>query len=159
GPDGLSATSLDALNRVTTYTRDPAGRVQASQLPASRVVGFGYDRNGNLTSFTPPGQPAHQLDYGPRDEEVLYSPPTVISPPASPIGTRSTGYGYDLDGDLTGISHPDGTTVLTRYDFAGRIDAIQTSRTTIQTQYSPDAGQLVGLIDALASGPNPTASS
>jgi RHS repeat-associated protein len=159
GSDGLPATSTDALNRLTTYTRDLAGRVRTSQLPGSRMVAFDYDQNGNLTSLTPPGEPAHQLTYGPRDEETLYTPPAVTSPPASPIGTRSTGYGYDLDGALTGVFDPDGTTVSTTYDSAGRLDTIQTSRTTVQMQYSPDAGQLVGMTDALASGPNPTASS
>jgi RHS repeat-associated protein len=159
GSDGLAATSTDALNRVTAYTRDPAGRVRTSQLPGSRVVAFVYDQNGNLTSLSPPGQPAHLLTYGPQDEETQYVPPVVISPPASPIGTRSTGYGYDLDGALTAVSGPDGTNIVTSYDPAGRLKTVQTSRTTVQMQYSPDAGQLVGMVDALASGPNPSTSS
>ena len=159
GTDGLPLNSIDALNRTTAYTRDPAGRIRTSQLPASRTVGFGYDQGGNLSSLTPPARSPHQFSYGPRDEETLYTPPAVTSPPASSIGTRNTGYGYDLDGALTGVSHPDGTSVVTTYDPAGRLDTIQTARTTVRMQYSPDAGQLVAVTDALATGPNPTASS
>ena len=159
GSDGFPITSTDTLNRSTTYTRDAAGRVRTSLLPESRTITFGYDLNGNLALLTPPGDPVHQLGYGPRDELTFYRPPIVTTPPASPIGARTTGYAYNLDGASTGVSLPDGQTILTSFDSAGRLDTIQTARTSVQMHYSADAGQLEAITDALAVGPNPTASS
>ena len=158
GADGLPATSTDALSRVTTYLRDLVGRVKVAQLPASREVDFDYDLNGNASSVTPPGQPAHGFTFSPRDDVASYVPPAVSSPPASPIGTRSTAYGYDLDGALTGVSLPDSTSITPTYDAYGRLDTVQTARTIVQMHYSPDAGQLTSITDALASGATPTAS-
>jgi RHS repeat-associated protein len=159
GPDGLPASSSDALNRTTLVTRDPAGRVTTSQQPDSALVSLEYDRNGNLASLTPPDRARHQMAYGALDEETLYTPPNVTSPPASAIGTRSTAYAVNLDGAPISVVYPDSTSAATGYDSAGRLEAIVTSRTRLQMQYSPDAGQLIGVADALASGASPTASS
>src|SRR5262249_18031302 len=159
GTDGRPATSTDALNRTTTYTRDAIGRVKTAQLPASRMVAFTYDPNGNLSTLTPPGQPTHQFGYTLEDIVNVYTPPTVTSPPASPIGTQSTSSGYNLDGNLTGVTLPDSRTIVPTYDAFGRLDTVQTARTTVRMHYAADTGQLVSITDALASGTSPTGAS
>lgn len=35
------------------------------------------DANGNVTPFTPPGRPAHNFTFDPRDLETYYNPPDV----------------------------------------------------------------------------------
>jgi len=123
------------------------------------MVAFTYDPNGNLSTLTPPGQPTHQFGYTLEDIVNVYTPPTVTSPPASPIGTQSTSYGYNLDGDLTGVTLPDSRTIVPTYDAFGRLDTVQTARTTVRMHYAADTGQLVSITDALASGTSPTGAS
>lgn len=53
----------DPLERVTTYTLDAADRLTALALPGTRTVRFAHDRDGLLTSLTPPGRPAHTFGY------------------------------------------------------------------------------------------------
>jgi len=54
----------DALGRRTTFDAyDDAGRVKQETLPGNRGISFDYDENGNLTSLTPPGKPAHLFEY------------------------------------------------------------------------------------------------
>ena len=158
GADGFPSSSADALGRETRYFRDAVGRLQSSQLPGARTIAFSHDRNGNLSSITPPGGSAHRFDYDPTDAVTLYTPPAVTSPPAPTLGARTTGYSFDLDGASKAISFPDGRMLVTTYDAFGRIDAIETDRTSVRMHYSPDAGQLSAITDALAGGAAPSAS-
>jgi YD repeat-containing protein len=44
-------------------------------LPYSREILYNYDANGNLTSITPPGKPAHNFSHTPVDLTDDYTPP------------------------------------------------------------------------------------
>ena len=105
----------DSLGRVTSVTgRDPVGRVTAEQLPGARNVAFSYDLSSNLASLTPPGKPAHQFDYTPRDLVSTYEPPDLH------LAARNTTYAYDFDRDLLRYGAP-GEPVQYAYDTAGRL--------------------------------------
>ena len=54
-----------------------------------RVVQYAYDANGNLTSLTPPGRPAHAFTHTPVDLMASYIPPNVGA------GTNQTLYAYN----------------------------------------------------------------
>ena len=93
-----------------------------------------YDPNGNTTSITPPGQPAHTMDYTGLDFESKYTPPAV--PGASGIveslfnvdrqlvetrrGEGSILYGYDAFGRRASTVDPL-FTALFGYDAADRL--------------------------------------
>ena len=130
----------DALLRTTTLSRDLAGRVTQQILPDTSVVGFGYDRNSNMSSLTPPGKPTHGMDYTPVDLLSSYAPPVV-----SGSGANNTGYIYDLDRMLQDVFRPDGLTVHRSYDSAGRLSTITLPTGLISYTYSPTTGKLVGL--------------
>jgi RHS repeat-associated protein len=84
------------------YTYDLASRVIQETLPDNRVINYSYDANGNVTSITPPGRPAHDFDYTPVDLTKDYMPPDIGT------ATRDTNYNYDLDRRLTSVTRPVG---------------------------------------------------
>jgi YD repeat-containing protein len=87
-------------------------------LPDLRTIGYTYDGNGNVTSITPPGRPAHAFSYTPVDLESDYNPPTVGFTP------RDTQYTYNLDRQLTLVTRPDGQTLSLGYDSGGRLSTL-----------------------------------
>jgi YD repeat-containing protein len=94
---GLLVDVEDPLARHTTIDAyDLAARPTQETLPGGRVVGFGWDANGNLTSLTPPGRPAHTFEHTAVDLESEYEPPAVAPSPPWPTATT-------WDGDRRGL--------------------------------------------------------
>ncbi len=137
----------DPASRTTSFDAyDDAGRALQMTLPGGRVVAFDYDANGNLTSLSPPGRPAHVFRYTPVDLESEYEPPAVTGIP----DTRTL-YEYDLDRSLTLVTRPDGKTVDLDYEPAtGRLETVTIAagayaygyHTTTDPQTGEAAGQL-----------------
>jgi RHS repeat-associated protein len=101
-------------------------------------VGLPYDANGNVTTITPPGRPAHTFSYTPVDLEQTYDPPDV----GLPIDT--TQYSYNLDRQLTLVTRPDGQTLQLGYEpTGGRLSTLTLpgSQVTSYT-YSATTGNL-----------------
>jgi YD repeat-containing protein len=71
--------------------RDAAGRVTTTTRPDTEQIGQGYDANGNLTSVTPPGKPAHALGYSDVNLLADYLPPNAGFSP------RNTQWAYNGD--------------------------------------------------------------
>ena len=119
---GYLQTITDPLTQVTTFERDPMGRVTATTLladpqdvpPVNSTLGLGYDGLGNMTKVTPPGHAAandHTLSYTPRNLLDIYTPP-----PAANTGKRFTKFVHNWDRQLTKIERPDGVDVILEYD-------------------------------------------
>jgi len=77
------------------------------------AVALPYDANGNVTSITPPGRPAHTFAYTPVDLESDYSPPAAGFTP------KATSYSYNLDRQLTLVTRPDGQMLQLAYEPTG----------------------------------------
>ncbi|MBI4814610.1 MAG: RHS repeat protein, partial [Deltaproteobacteria bacterium] len=56
---GRLQTVTDPLGRVVGLSYDAADRVLTQTRPDGEVTSFSYDNNGNLSSLSPPGRPAH----------------------------------------------------------------------------------------------------
>jgi RHS repeat-associated protein len=142
---GFVRTVTDPLSRTTTMLRDGAGRVVEQTLPGNRTVSFGYDASGNLTALAPPSRPAHGFAYTSIDQVQSYDPPTVAG-----SGSTSTGYSYDLDGELYGVLFPDAETLTATWERdandrpTGRLASVTTGYGTTSLAYDP--GGLVGTI-------------
>ena len=82
--------------------------------PTGQAISYSYDENGNLTSITPPGQPAHEFGYDNRNLGTSYNAPQV--------GTedRTTSNEYDLDRLPTSLTLPGGGKIEYGYDEGGR---------------------------------------
>lgn len=124
---------------------DAAGRPTQATLPGGRVVGFGWDGNGNLTSLTPPDRPAHLFRYTPADLEHEYEPPEAAAGEA-----RITTTTWDGDRRVDLVSRPDGSTIDPAYDAASRLDLVTLTTPSLPTHtldpaYDPATGQLASL--------------
>jgi YD repeat-containing protein len=101
-PDGYLDSVTDALLQTTVFTPDAVGRVLSELRPDAHEILRGYDAAGNLTAVTPPERPMHELGYTDIDLLELYDPPDL------PTGPTPTSWGYDLDGQLDGVTRPGG---------------------------------------------------
>jgi RHS repeat-associated protein len=110
-------------------------------LPDTRQIGYLYDANGNVTSITPPGRPAHGFAYTPVDLEQSYDPPNVGLP------TDTTQYTYNLDRQLTLVTRPDGQTLQLGYEpTGGRLSTLTLPGSqTISYAYHPSTGNLASI--------------
>ena len=102
------------------------------------AMGFSYDANGNVTSITPPGKPAHTFAYTPVDLEQDYVPPDLGFSP------RNTQYTYNLDRQLTLVTRPDGQTLQLGYEpTGGRLSTLTLPGSqTITYAYHPSTGNV-----------------
>ena len=137
---GYLESITDPLNRVVRFERDEAGRVTTQILPDLREIGITYDGNGNVTSVTPPTRPAHGFDY------TLYDQLETYTPPPAGFTPRATTYAYNLDGQVTSITRPDGQQIFPTYEASGRLDYVTIPGGTIDTGY--DAAGRVSAISA-----------
>ncbi len=135
GSDGLLSSTTDPLNLTTSFIRDSAGRVVSTALPDGRVITYSYDANGNLVALTPPGKSPHDFAWTSVNLMSSYLPPAAN-------GGGPTTFGYNLDRDLTNVTHPDGQTINFSYDSAGRLISTTTPTGVIRYGYDPLSGNL-----------------
>ncbi len=83
---------------------------------AGRVVGYGYDPAGRITSLSYPGGQDVTRSY-----DDLGRLTSTVDPQAGTIG-----YTWDVDSNLTGITAPNGVTTTRAFDVAGRLTGIDT---------------------------------
>ncbi len=107
---GFLSRIKDAADQITRLRYDLAGRLTKQILPDNRQINYSYDKNGNLTSLTPPGREAHQFVYYDTELVNTYTPPAL-----SGILNPSTTYTYDKDKLLKSIVKPSGAQIT--YDY------------------------------------------
>ena len=135
--DGRLATMQDPLDRTTQYFADLADRVTRKVMPGGHEILYEYDRNGNLVSATPSGQPAHRFQYTATNVLASYQPPALDG------GTWSTSYTTNSNKDVTRILRPDGLELTFAYDTAGRITELTLPGGQIAYAYQPATGNPV----------------
>lgn len=151
GEDGLISSCVDALNRTNRFVHDAAGRLVRQIAPDGREGSFAYDLAGNLTGFTPAGRPAHTFAYDGRNLLTSYSPPALP-------GTGPTKYLYNEDRQPIRVERPDGHTIDTLYDTAGRVTMISNTVPelgvvrTLSLVYHPANGLLTRLTNNEGAG-------
>ncbi len=134
----------DPLGRVAKFAYEPAGRISAQTLTDGQTVQYGYDDKGNLTSLSPPGQPAHVFSYTSVDLLSEYLPPDIGA------GDTPTRYAYGPDRELTRVTRPDGLTLELNYDNGGscrcgKLTSIVQPRGTNDFQYDSVTGNLTNV--------------
>ena len=112
-------------------------------LPDQRVIGFDYDKNGNVTEITPPRKPTHTFTYTSLDQQEVYVPPVLAE-----VVEPQTRYEYNLDKQLTYIHRPDGKLIEFVYDeVKKRLNTIKLPTGEQVYGYKPDTGQLASITD------------
>ncbi len=107
---GYFSRMRDAALRELTLVKDASGRTTTQRLPDLREIGFRYDVASNVVGITPPGRDEHGFAYNAVQRLTNYTPPALPSP-----GTVATGYGYNLDRQLTSVARPDGDSIALTY--------------------------------------------
>jgi RHS repeat-associated protein len=146
-----------ATDRTLTFTPDSSGNVATITTPSSATASFGYDSAGRLSSaivpggqqitetyfadgsvrsITPAGQPAHTFTYTPTGLVQTYTPPNVGT------GPTTVTYSYNLGGQLTEITRPDGAQLTMGYDNAGRLQTITLPNGQYTYAYDPNTENL-----------------
>ncbi len=134
---GYPATLTDALNNVTAFDYDGAGRVTRQVLPDNREINYAYDANGNLTSITPPGRPPHVYSFTPVNLVQNYTPPTAG------LGNPQTLYQYNKDKQLTKVTRPDLQELIFTYGAtSGKLTGLSLPTGDYGYQYAPATGKL-----------------
>ncbi len=96
------------------------GWVTDVDLPgAEGVIHVEYDQRGNITSFAPPGRPAHTFTVTQRDLPLTSTPPVG--------GPRVTGTTYTDDGMLETLTLSDGTSLGLTYSADGVLHTMDAS--------------------------------
>jgi YD repeat-containing protein len=111
------------------------------------VLGASFDANGNTTTLTPPGKPAHAFSYTPVDLEAQYTPPALAG-----INDPSSRFAYNRDKDLTGVSLPDGSSLALAYEAgSGRLLSVTPSAgagNAVRYGYAAGTSQLSSVSNA-----------
>ena len=168
--------AVNALTERLTYTYDPlSGQKSSDQSSAfeggawvvKRSENYTYDAMGLLAGLVHPDGSSTAYTHGPdgslatvRDENHASPNTTYAYDPAgrlvtvtqtlavAPSGHIATSYGYDIQGNLTSVTDPNGNVTSYVYDDFGRMLS-QTSPVTGTTSYRYDlAGNLVSTTDA-----------
>jgi RHS repeat-associated protein len=152
--NGYLESVINALGQTTLFSRDARGRAVIEQYPDGANSQFGWDANDNFLSLLPPERPEHVQTYSLMDELETSVPPIVPG-----MSDSSSSYQYNLEGQVTSETRPDGSVVTMSYDSAGRPESISLPTGLVTYAYYPSTscsgcapGQLM-----LLSGPSDVA--
>src|SRR5207237_912508 len=124
------------LTRTTVYTHDLAGNLTALTDAQNRQTSYAYDPANELTgityaltstpnvtfTYTADGQRATRSD-GTGTTSYTYDALKRLTRTVDGAG-HAVGYGYDLAGNLTTLTYPDGAQVTRTYDAADRLATV-----------------------------------
>lgn len=140
---GYLQTITNARSETTSFTYDLAGRI-ASKTSGGKTVSFTYDANGNVTSITTPAGISHAYEFNLQNLISKYLPPSV-----SGVTPKDTTYSYNLDGQLTQISKPNGQYATFSYGTgSGLLNTISTLEGTYTRIYSSTIPDLLTSIQS-----------
>ncbi|MCW6006390.1 DNRLRE domain-containing protein [Micromonospora sp. CPCC 205371] len=144
---GNPRVTIDALDRRTTRTYDPYGRVLTETLPqiADRpsTTTYQYDRNGEVVSTTDPTGATRLATYDELGRTVTTSAVERLPQPSYFI----TRYAYDDAGNPVSVTTPAGHTTTTTFNAAGEPVTV-TDPTSKVTSYRYDlAGRQTHVTD------------
>ena len=143
-------SSTDPLGRTTRYAYDAAGNPTTATDALGRTTSFAVDAANELTTITySDGRtPKVTLTYDRDGRRVGMSDGTGASSYSYDAASQLTqsingagakvGYGYDLNGNPTSLTYPDGSAVTRTFDATGRL-ATLTDWAGRQTKFSYDA--------------------
>ena len=133
------ASVTDPLGFTTRLTHDSLGRVLSVQDAAGRVA-LTYDTARHIRSLTPAGGSAHRFTYSTGGLLTADQAPSVPG-----VGSSTTSYRYNADQQLTTMVRPDGDSVVSSYDTAGRPARIEHADGTTSFSYGVRNGLLASV--------------
>ena len=141
---GYLESVSDALGRSVGYEYDEVGRLTTYTLLNGRQVHYTYDDDGNRTSISPPGQPAHSFAFDKMGLLLEYTPPNTGT--GAP---KKTQIFYNADAQLANVVRPDGQVIDFDYDAAGRMSAQNLPGGQGEVRYTYD--EITGMLKSIES--------
>lgn len=140
------ACSTWVVRRTDSFGYDAAGRLTSITHPDATTVGYAYDTRGNLASVKDErhAAPNTLYTYDALNRLTAVTQKRTLVPGSDVV----TGYVYDAQDDLTGVTDPNGNVTTNVFDDFGRMQK-QVSPVTGTTTYAFDAaGNLLTSVDA-----------
>jgi RHS repeat-associated protein len=124
GRIGIITETLGGSTNVFSYTYDLAGRLAAVSMNGAGLATYSYDSNGNRLNYTGPGGPLAGT-YDAQDRLTQYGTTTYTYTPNGELLTitkagQTTTYAYDVFGNLTAVTLPNGTAITYLVDGQNR---------------------------------------
>lgn len=149
------ASSIDPLGRTTSYVYDGAGNLTSKTDPDGRTTTYSYNVGNELTklSYSDGITPTVEYGYDADGHRTSMSDGTGSSSfsfdslgrltSATDGHGDKTSYGYDLAGNETSITYPNGKNVTHTFDNAGRLASVSDwLGNTTSFSYDPDSNLL-----------------
>ena len=133
------ASTTDPLGHTTTYSYDPDGNLLTEVDSSGQTTTNGYDADNELTSI-------HYSDTTP---SVGYSYDSLGQRTQMVDGTGTTAYSYDSLGRLTQVTDGAGSTVGYGYDLAGNLTSLTYPNGKAVAQAYNQAEELTSVTDWL----------
>ncbi|QIR40677.1 hypothetical protein HCG51_30950 [Tolypothrix sp. PCC 7910] len=138
----------DATGSTTQIRFTSTGQLQSIQDPLNRLTQFSYDANDYLSQITAPGNSIFKFSYDaqgrllsqtdPLNQKVSFTYTGNLDAPTTVTDNKGqvTQYSYNTYGELTGITHANGTSQTFSYDLSGNVvQAKERSGDTFQYTY------------------------
>jgi RHS repeat-associated protein len=140
----------DALGRTVSYDYDTLNRLTQVTQPQQTITTYGYDENSNRTAVTDPRGKLTTVSY-----DALDRMKTVGYDASITVGPRHYDYGYDPEGNLTGVaemtllgSSPTTRSYARTYDARDRLTGVtDPNNRTVRFEYDA-ANNLKAITDA-----------
>jgi len=161
--EGRNISATDRMGRTVEMTYDVVGNLIRKSYPNGSEVSYTYDAKYRLISVTGAngGVTSYEYDVLDRNTAIVdalgnrtefgYSTANGQLETMTDAKGNTYTYGYDLNGNRTSVTMPDGTSVHTAYDARGRVTN-QTDQYGNVTRYCYDGSdRLTSVTDALGS--------
>jgi len=147
-------SSTDPLARETSYVYDGAGNLMSRTDPAERITTYAYDAADELTETSYSDEVTPTVEYGYDKDgrrismvdgtgEASYEYDSLGHLTFTTDGHGdTTSFGYDLAGNQTAITYPNGKEVARTFDEAERLASVSDwLGNTTSFSYDPDSNQ------------------
>ncbi|MEO1245948.1 MAG: Ig-like domain-containing protein [Pseudomonadota bacterium] len=124
------------------FIRDAQGRIESIVAPDGSSMAYGYDVNGDLTSYTDAENNVTTFTYTNATDHYLED---IVDP----RGIRVSRNEYDADGRLIAIIDADGNRVEYTHDIVGRTETIRDRRSNTTVYVYDDEGNVLVETNAL----------
>lgn len=145
-------SSTDPLSRATSFVYDGAGNLTSRKDPKGRTTTYSYNAANELVKvgYSEEGTPDVEYGYDPDGYRTSIKDGTGESTyeydslgrlvGMKDGGGHATAYGYDLAGNETSITYPNGKTVAREFDESGRLASVKDwLGNTTTFAYDPDS--------------------